>query len=271
MNYAIRDFQNDVIQRSFQIPVVVDFWAEWCNPCRILGPTLERLAKQANGRWALAKIDIEQYADLAMQYGIQGIPAVKLFVDGKVTNEFVGALPETAIVKWLQESLPNPLRKKIKTVQELLAAEHLKKAEKMLREILAVDPNYDDALILLATVRLFEDWEEAEQFARRIPVTSQYVHTANAIQTLASLLHLAEHPHELPDGKGKDTYLAALSNLRNRHIDAALSQLIEVARKDRGYHDDGARKACVALFAFLGAQHELTLKYRSELSSALYA
>lgn len=271
MNYAIRDFQKDVIQRSFQIPVVVDFWAEWCNPCRILGPTLERLATQANGRWALAKVDAEQDADLAMQYGVQGIPAVKLFVDGKVANEFVGALPEAAIVKWLHESLPSPLHQKIKIVQELLTAEHLEKAEKMLREILAADPNYDDALILLATVRVFEDWEEAEQFVRRIPATSQYVHAANAIQTLASLLHLAEHPRELPDGKGKDTYLAALGNLRNRNLDAALSQLVEVVRQDRRYHDDGARKACVALFVFLGAQHELTLKYRSELSSALYA
>ncbi|GAK54702.1 thioredoxin [Candidatus Moduliflexus flocculans] len=271
MNYEIQDFHKDVIQRSFQTPVVVDFWAEWCGPCRILGPTLERLAQQANGRWALAKVDTEQHAELAMQYGIQGIPAIKLFVDGKVINEFVGALPEPAILKWLQDALPNPLRNKIKKAQELLAAEQLDKAELILRELVTADPNYDDALILLATVRLFEDWREAWELVRRIPVTSQYFNTANAIQTLASLLEAAENPHQLPEGKGKETYLAALNHLRERQVDEALSLFIDVVRKDRAYHDDGARKACIAMFAFLGSQHELALKYRSELSSALYA
>ncbi len=271
MSYEIRDFQKDVIQRSFQLPVLVDFWAEWCGPCRILGPTLERLAQQANGRWTLAKVDTERHPELAEQYSIQGIPAVKLFVDGEATNEFVGALPEPAIVKWLQTALPNPLRSKIKKAQELVTSEQLDKAEQILREVVAADPNYDDALILLATIRLFEDWEEAGQLVQRIPITSQYFDSANAIQTLASLLHLAAQPQELPDGKGKDMYLAALGSLRERQTDAALRQLIDVVRKDRAYHNDGARKACVALFAFLGAQHELTQQYRSELSSALYA
>lgn len=119
MGNDVQDFERDVIQRSFEIPVVVDFWAEWCGPCRILGQTLERLATSAGPRWALAKVNTELFPALAMQYGVQGIPTVKLFVDGEVASEFVGALPEDRIVKWLNDTLPSPLRHKLTDAQAI--------------------------------------------------------------------------------------------------------------------------------------------------------
>ena len=107
MTSKTHSFDEDVIQTSHRKPVVVDFWAPWCAPCRILGPTLEKLAKESGGRWRLVKINSDTFPDLAQRYGIRGIPAVKLFVDGAVKDEFVGALPEPAVRQWLDRALPS--------------------------------------------------------------------------------------------------------------------------------------------------------------------
>lgn len=100
------NFDEDVIQTSHRKPVLVDFWAPWCGPCRILSPTLEKLAKESRGRWRLVKINADSYPDLVRRYGVRGIPAVKLFVDGAVKDEFVGALPEHTVRQWLDGALP---------------------------------------------------------------------------------------------------------------------------------------------------------------------
>ncbi len=99
-------FQEDVIETSRRKPVLVDFWAPWCGPCRVLSPTLDKLAKESGGKWRLVKINADSYPGLVQRFGVRGIPAVKLFIDGGVADEFVGALPEHAIREWLARALP---------------------------------------------------------------------------------------------------------------------------------------------------------------------
>jgi thioredoxin 1 len=106
MQQITESFRNDVIETSFRKPVLVDFWAAWCGPCRVLSPILEKLARESSGAWRLVKINTDRYPELSQEYRIRGIPAVKMFVNGAVAAEFVGALPEAAVKKWLQEHLP---------------------------------------------------------------------------------------------------------------------------------------------------------------------
>ena len=105
--YDIQDFDKEVIEKSKEVPVLVDFWAAWCAPCRILGPTLEKVASEADGKWQVAKVDTEQFPDKAQQYGVRGIPNCKLFVNGEVVDEFVGALPEPMVNEFMTKALNN--------------------------------------------------------------------------------------------------------------------------------------------------------------------
>lgn len=107
MSHDIRDFDREVIEASRETPVVADFWAEWCAPCRTLGPILERLAGESEGEWRLAKVDTEGFPEVAAREGVRGLPNVKLYVDGRSVDEFLGALPEPQIREWLQRALPD--------------------------------------------------------------------------------------------------------------------------------------------------------------------
>ena len=271
MSYEIADFQNDVLKRSHELPVLVDFWAEWCGPCKILGPILERLAAESGGRWILTKVDTEKFQDVAAEYGIRGIPNVKLFVAGIVVDEFTGALPESAVVLWLKKSLPDRFRKDIEQARTLLEKPDTAGAQSLLEEILQKDPDNHHVRVLLAGSLIASNAEKAMHLVAEIEEDSEHFQTADAIRTIILLSTKALRPESLPDDSVKLLYVGALEQLSLFNYDAALEKFIEVLRTNRQYDDDGARKACIAIFRLLGENHGVTLKRRREFSSALYA
>jgi putative thioredoxin len=270
MEYEVQDFDVDVIKRSRTVPVLVDFWAEWCGPCRTLGPVLERLAGKANGRWVLAKVDTDHSQEVAARYGIRSIPNVKLFVDGEVTNEFTGALPESAVVQWLERALPDPLRNEIARAEELLRSGRVLEAQAALATVIAQSPDHERARVVLAGTFLESAPGKAIELLRGIEEDSKEFPIADAIRTFAAMTHKLERPDELPAHPVRGMYLEALHALGRREYDLALEKFIEVIRTDRDYDDDGARKAVVAVFKVLGEESPITRKYRRIFSSALF-
>lgn len=271
MSYEIQNFATDVIERSYKTPVLVDFWAEWCAPCRMLGPILERLSEKYADQWVLAKVDTEQHTEIAMHYGVQGIPNVKLFVDGQVVDEFTGALPEEMIEQWLRKAMPSQRREEVKTAIKLLEEGKTRKAQKILQKVVDAEPENHLAAVMLAQTYLSADHQKAEKLIQNVTPDSEYFDVAESIRTFSALFQTKKQPKTLAEDPVKSSYLNAIDKLQHGQFEQALQGFLEVVRKNRQYHDDGARKACVAIFNLLGNEHDLTRTYRSELSSALYA
>ena len=269
--FDVSDFEEDVLRRSHETPVVVDFWAPWCGPCRALGPVLERLADEAGGAWALAKVNTDEQPEPSMRYGIRGIPAVKLFVRGDVVDEFTGALPEPAVRRWLGEALPNPNKERLAAAQQALQAGDREQARTLLEAVLREAPDHAEAQVLLAHTLAFDDPERALGLVDDVGfVGPALAQTKEAIQTVARLVERGRTPDDFADEPGRDVYLAAIDALKRRDFDGALERFIEVIRLNRYYDDDGARKAAIALFTLLGPQHDATRTHRRTFDMALY-
>lgn len=267
--FEITNFQEDVIEKSHQTPVLVDFWAPWCGPCRTLGPVLEKLASENEGSWTLAKVNTDQNQEVSMQYGIRGIPAVKLFVDGNVVDEFTGALPEYAVQQWLDKALPSENKQRLEQAEVALSAGEPDRAEAILRHILTEEPNNPKARIMLAQILAFSHPKEAAELAQSAAFDGPAsVQIADAIQTIASLSH--KNTEALPEDVVKPTYVEAIRAVGGNDFDTAISKFIEVIQHNRYYDDDGARKAGIAVFTLLGPTHATTKKYRRTFDMWLY-
>ena len=236
MSFDVRDFEREVIERSYQVPVLVDFWAEWCMPCRMLSPVLERLAQRANGRWVLAKVNTEEHPDLAYRYGVRSIPNVKLFVDGQVVDEFVGALPEYVIEQWLDRVLPSPQQKVLKEAEELLQQQRVSEAQQLLERVVAAEPTNERARVLLARILLFADPARAAELVAPVEPGSPVEELAEAIRTLAPLLQMRSE-EELPPVPVRPLFWSGVQAVHRAEFDRALEHFIEVIRQNRYYND----------------------------------
>lgn len=269
MAYEVEQFERDVLEASLDTPILVDFWAPWCGPCRVLGPVLERLAEEAAGAWKLVKINTDVHQDLAGRYGIRGIPAVKLFVGGKVVDEFTGALPDYAVRQWLEKALPSPAGSLLADAEALLDEGADVEAATVLEAILEEQPTHPAASALLAGLTVFSDPARARALAATgMSAEPRYVQVAESVRLVAEALE--RRAAELPDGPGREPYLAALEALSHRRFDETIDRLIEVLQKDRYYDDDGARKAGVAVFTLLGEGHPVTRAKRRTFTMWLY-
>jgi len=261
------NFQTAVLERSNAVPVVVDFWAAWCSPCRVLGPVIEGLAAQAGGRWELVKVNTEEQPDIAQSYGIMSIPAVKMFQRGQVIAEFVGALPEADIRRWLENSIPDPRLQQLSAIMEGWKARDIGSLIEELEEFVRGNDELAPGRLRLAQALVGRDPVRARELAESAAADPDLTELAGDIISLADLMECREEiPARLaPHIKG------AQDALRDHDLDGTLESLVEVAMRDKRFGDELARRAAVALFRLLGQRHELTEKHQRQLSMALHS
>jgi len=277
---TLATFEQDVIERSRAVPVVVDFWAVWCQPCQMLGPILEKLAAQADGAWELVKINTDYEPELSLRFGIQGIPAVKAFRDGKVVSEFVGMLPERSVRAFLARLIPSRADQLAGEARERVQAGDLSEAEPLFRAALDLEKDHAGATLGLAEILLDQRQEEAARpLLESLPPTTEEGQRAAAIlkrlQFIAESIGLPSREDAAAALATNPDDLAALWILAVRAAAAgeyaeALERFLQVLERDRHYGDDGSRKAMLAIFTILGPDHELSMAYRPRLAAALH-
>ncbi len=274
-----RNFQREVIERSHEAPVVVDFWAPWCAPCRMLGPVLENLAQEFGGRFILAKLNTDENQRLAARFGVQGIPAVKAFKDGRVVAEFVGAQPRPAVRQFIERILPNELDMKVAEGRALLAIGRFTEAESRFREVLSEKPDHPAAMLGQARALLSLGREQAAlQLLNRIPPVTPEGTEAARLRAEITLRQGAGNANEAtlkarlaeaPSDLEARYQLASLLASQQRY-EEALEHYLEILRRDRKFRNGGARQAMLHVFELLGDQ-PLVRQYRNKLATVLFA
>ena len=280
---TLESFQRDVLDESQRVPVLVDFWAPWCGPCRALGPLLEKLEAAYEGRFRLVKVNSDQNAELAAQFNVRSIPYVVAFVDGKPVNAFVGALPESQLRAFIDALLPNPSELERRKALQLLAAGQPEAAATALRAALALNPasdpaRWDLAQVLIDHLPASAALDEARQALDGVSRSGQADprHRTLRIQ-LDSVLRAAELPQadELQrriDADPADLQARLdLANLRiaQRAWEPALEQLLAIVERDRSFGDDVGRRQALAVFELMSDQPALVSGWRRRLSAAL--
>ncbi|HUC96949.1 MAG TPA: tetratricopeptide repeat protein [Candidatus Polarisedimenticolaceae bacterium] len=272
------NFEADVLKRSHDVPVLVDFWAPWCGPCRVLGPVLEKLADEYSGKFVLAKINVDESPSLAGAFGVQGIPAVKLIKDGEIAGEFTGALPEPAVREMLSRYLPSEYDEQANEAADLEEQGKPARAQVIYQSILDVEPNHAKSLLGLGRVLMnASDRDDALKTLERISPAAEERKIADRLIARLQLQgdqsadeatlrqKLASQPDSLEARFDLAQALAA-----NEKFEEALSELLNIVKSDRDFRDDGARKAMVQIFELLPPDDPLIDKYRSELAKVLF-
>jgi putative thioredoxin len=287
---AIKDtttqtFVKDVIEESKRQPVLVDFWAEWCGPCKQLAPVLEKVVKAAKGKVKLVKMDIDKHPSIPGQLGIQSIPAVFAFVNGQPIDGFLGALPESQVVAFIEritrDRIGGEEKDLLKAADAALVEGNPAGAAELYAQLLAQDAANVHALAGLA--RCYVETGALDQAAQTLAMVPEAKRNDSAVAAARAALELAEQAkslgplveleqkvHANPLDHQARFDLAVALNGNGRRLEA-VDHLIEIVRRDRKWNDDGARKQLVQLFEAWGPADEATVAGRKRLSSILFA
>lgn len=278
-------FMKDVIEESRLQPVLVDFWAPWCGPCKQLTPILEKTVRAAKGKVKLAKMDIDKHPDIPGQMGIQSIPAVIAFVNGQPADGFMGALPEGQIVAFLERLLKDRIggeeKDLLKAADDALAADDFTTAADLYAQLLAQDNTNVAALAGLARCYVGTgSIEQAKKTLELVPDTKRRDAAVVAAQAAIELAEQAKSVGPVSDLEAKVAAdpadhqsrfdLAVALNAGGKR-EAAVDHLIEIVKRDRKWNDDGARKQLVQFFEAWGPTDEATVSGRRRLSSILFS
>jgi putative thioredoxin len=274
-------FEQDVLQPSRHMPVVVDFWAPWCGPCRALGPVLEKVERDYDGKFRLVKVNSDQNPELAQRYRVRSIPYVVAFVDGKPHDAFVGALSERDVRAFVDRLLPNPSELERRKAARLLAAGDIKGGVSALRAAIALNPANDVARLDLAEALLALDAPPLDETQQVLDGLNALVRQEARARSIQTRVDAQRRVARLPDVEvlreriaADPSDLRARLDLAFRHIasrtfELALEQLLAVVDRDRRFEDEAARKTMLSVFDLMADQPEVVSLYRRRLAAAL--
>ncbi len=271
-------FEREVIEASNSTPVVVDFWAPWCGPCRVLKPILEKLSAEYGGKFKLAKVNSDENQEIAAAYGIRSIPDVMAFKDGKPVSHFLGAVPESQVRAFIDSLIPAPSEIERARAAELREAGDLTGAVEALRKAIDLDPANDPARLDLADLLIeLKRADEANAVLAAVQPNIELderlatLHAALAFARSAGSASEAELRAKLATNPADHETRFALAGLYagSKRYREALSELLEIVRRERNWKGGAARKQILAIFNLAEKQPELVSEYRKELASAL--
>jgi putative thioredoxin len=281
MDTTLATFEQDVIAASTLAPVLVDFWAPWCGPCKTLGPMLERLEAEGAGKWKLVKVNVDENQELAAHFQVRSIPHVIAFADGHAVDQFIGVLPEGQLRTFIEKLVPDGAEAELRAAHAALEAGETDQAIDHIKAALAIDPSYDDARLdliewLLAAGRTDEARDEDKLLSPKITqgIDARY----NALKTE---LDAADAAASLPPADALiDAVTAnpddlearfALANrlIAGRDYNGALEHLFAIVTRDRAFMDDVGRKTMISVFGLAAHQPQVVSFWRRKLSSVM--
>jgi putative thioredoxin len=278
-NITEASFPEQVLRASQRVPVVVDFWADWCAPCRMLMPVLAKLADEYQGRFVLGKVNTDEQQALATRYGIRSLPTVKVFKNGEVMDEFMGVQPESAIRAILERHIERASDRLVEKAAEALEAGDGACARFLLEQAMDKDPANPRVKIGLArTLMQTGEPERAEIILDDLQGEAREQPEVNALKAQLAFARIAA---EAPDREALERRVAAdpidldaryrlsAHQVLAGEFEPAMEQLLEVLRRERGFRDDAPRKALLAIFEILGGG-ELINRYRSRMFNILH-
>jgi putative thioredoxin len=274
-----RENFQQVMEASFEAPVLLDFWAGWCQPCQVLMPVLARLAEEYQGEFLLGKLNTEEQQEIAAHFGIRSIPTVKLFRDGQPVDEFMGALPEQAVRAFLDRHLPREKDTRVTTALEQLAAGDTDGAIAMLKEALQADPgNLRVSLVLAEAQAAAGDIAAAEATLDGLPASEL---DKPEVASLRSRLYFAGQVAQAPGAAELEVALEAdpadhqarfhlaLRRVVEQDYETAMELLLQLMQQDRSFGDDAGRRGLLKVFELLGDDPRVS-QYRRRMASLLY-